>query len=78
MGSHYYEPNLNVEQQLQHYKERVVKYKQESEAPNLELPLQIHFRNTYKTAEACVSYLTECHQKGIKYVSVADLPLHTG
>lgn len=76
MGSHYYEPNLNVEQQLEHYQDQMVISKEKLEAPNLSIELQLYYRNNHKTAEACVKYLKECKQKGIKYISVADLPLH--
>lgn len=78
MGSHYYEPNLDVEQQLEHYRARVVRYRKQYEKTNLPLKLQMHYLHTHNIAEACVNYLLACKQNGIKYISVADLPLHRG
>lgn len=76
MGRHYYEPNLNVEKQLEKYHTRMEKSKKQLTKPNNSFELRLYHEQNYKQAKACLEYLKLCHQEGIKYISIADLPLH--
>lgn len=76
MGSHYYEPNLNVEKQLESYHAQMEKSKKQLTKPNISFELRLYHQRNHKQAKACLEYLKLCQQEGIKYISIADLPLH--
>ena len=81
MGSHYYDVNLPVDKQLVAYRDWLGFYKSSlaklgSSTEEKVLAERIRLEKVIKTSNACIEYLLECEQKGVKYISVADLPLH--
>lgn len=77
MGSHYYEPNINVQKRLESCREDAKRLEGVLKNQELDLETRISRQNQLNVAYNCINYLMECQNQGITYVSIADLPLLT-
>lgn len=77
MGSHYYEPNINVEKSIESYADNVEYYTDRLHSGKLNTQEYVNCKNNLKVATNCLRYLHECKAEGTEYVSIADMPLHS-
>lgn len=75
MGSHYYEPNINVEKRLETCREDAKRLEKILESGTLDLEMRISRQDQLRVERNCINYLLDCQKQGITYISVADLPL---